>query len=569
MRRNYQAIVIFFGAAFLLAACNGMRAGELEGGIKSFFGLAPSATELPSATRTPFLPTAASLPPAPTPTSAPQSSPTTAAQVWLSPDLPSTLLSSFVLPAGWTTAAAAGEATVQLRIGLDRPISTWIYALVAPFPTVVDGVSIMDIHKAWSGQGGSPFSGRPLLVDQNTLEVFTALWGIPAPGATQSLPADQLTDAAWAARPAWGIVPWEEIGPRWKVLEIDGQSPLRKEFDAGVYPLAVPVSCLGDAELCRQIGGSSLPPINRDPAKLTTVVLTGVTALVRATAAMMESRGILYPAQDIGPLLQAADLTHISNEIPFWMNCPPPDPNPGMMRFCSDPRYIDLLEYIGTDIVELTGNHVLDYGSDALLYTLDLYRQRGWRYYAGGDTLASARAPLLVEHNGNRLAFIGCNKPGYSSEWATDTTPGAAPCDFEYLRKEIARLRSENYLPIMTFQYIEYYQYRPTPEQIQDFHKASDAGAVIVSGSQAHQPQTFEFSGGAFIHYGLGNLFFDQYGLEKETELAFIDRHIFYQGRYLGVELITIRFVDSARPRFMTAEERSSFLATVFSLSGW
>jgi poly-gamma-glutamate capsule biosynthesis protein CapA/YwtB (metallophosphatase superfamily) len=34
---------------------------------------------------------------------------------------------------------------------------------------------------------------------------------------------------------------------------------------------------------------------------------------------------------------------------------------------------------------------------------------------------------------------------------------------------------------------------------------------VIVSGSQAHQPHGFEFYNGSLIHYGLGNLFFDQY----------------------------------------------------------
>jgi hypothetical protein len=448
-------------------------------------------------------------------------------------------------------------------------VASWIYALVAPFPTVTDGIAVMDLHKAWSGQGATPFTGRPLILEQNTLDVFTALWGIPAPGATQVVPADQLVDAAWAARPAWGIVPFERIEPRWKVLEVNGISPLRKEFDAATYPLAVPISCRGAEDLCRQAFGTFLPATNRDPSLLTTLVLTGVTALVRATATRMESQGILYPAQDIGSLLQTADLTHISNEIPFWMNCPPPDPDPENMRFCSDPRYIDLLEYIGTDIVELTGNHVLDYGSISLLYTLDLYRQRGWRYYGGGANLEEARAPIALEHNGNRLAFIGCNKPGYSKEWATEDLPGAAPCDFDYLQKEILRLRSENYLPIMTFQYIEYYQSVPTAEQVKDFHLVADAGPVIISGSQAHQPQTFEFTGPTFIHYGLGNLFFDQFGLQPETELAFIDRHVFYQGRYLGTELITIRFVDSARPRFMTPEERSAFLATMFAASGW
>ena len=40
--------------------------------------------------------------------------------------------------------------------------------------------------------------------------------------------------------------------------------------------------------------------------------------------------------------------------------------------------------------------------------------------------------------------------------------------------------------------------------------RVADAGATMVSGSQAHYPHIMEFRGESFIHYGLGNLFFDQ-----------------------------------------------------------
>jgi poly-gamma-glutamate synthesis protein (capsule biosynthesis protein) len=392
---------------------------------------------------------------------------------------------------------------------------------------------------------------------------------VPAPGAVQIVPADQLADHAWANPPAWAIVPWETLSPRWKVLEVDGQSPMRNAFDSTGYPLAVPISISGDLTLFDQVAAkSSLSATNRDPSKLTTLILTGVTALVRATAYAMEKQGVLYPAEDIGELLRSADLTHVSNEVPFAQDCPPPNPAPGLYPFCSDPRYIDLLEYIGVDIVEMTGNHVRDWGSDALLYTMELYTQRGWPFYASGKNLEAARKPVLMESNGNRLAFIGCNKPGNNGEWATDNLPGAAPCDFDYLKTELKQLTADGYLPVMTFQYIEYSQFEPTDEQVLDFHAMADAGAVVVSGSQAHHPQTFDFTGRSFIHYGLGNLFFDQYDQEENRD-AFIDRHVFYNGRYLGTDLITITFVDYARPRFMTTKERANFLATVFSASGW
>jgi len=71
---------------------------------------------------------------------------------------------------------------------------------------------------------------------------------------------------------------------------------------------------------------------------------------------------------------------------------------------------------------------------------------------------------------------------------------------------EITRLKQEGYLPIATFQHFEYYTYRAQPDQERDFREAARAGSVIVSGSQAHQPQALEFVGDALVHYGLGNL---------------------------------------------------------------
>ena len=101
--------------------------------------------------------------------------------------------------------------------------------------------------------------------------------------------------------------------------------------------------------------------------------------------------------------------------------------------------------------------------------------------------------------------------------------------------------------------------------------KTAAAGAAIVSGSQAHYPNPFDFYEGRFIHYGLGNLFFDQMdafiapGIQRE----FIDRHIFYDGRHISTEILTAHLEDFSRPRPMTDEERSAFLSEAFTASGW
>lgn len=483
--------------------------------------------------------------------------------VWVDPRLPRQLLEKLqTLPAGMVPAATPEAANIRLEIGPHYPVITWVYALATAFPSTNQGASLVEVLNAWRG-----LSRQTILVDDNTLQVFSVLWGPAAPTNVAVMPRDQLLDAAWKDRSAWALLPFEDLSPRWKVLEVAGQSPLHKDFDLANYPLTVLISIAAN----RPVEGLLylLPATNYLPSLLTTLAMTGVTALVRATAFTMDQQGVLYPDRDIRDWLREADLTHISNEVPFARNCPPPDPVQRGVVFCSDPSYIALLEDIGTDIVELTGDHFADWGTDAMLLTLEMYRQRGWKYYGGGANLQEGRQPLLVEHNGNKLAFIGCNAKGPAFAHASATNPGAVTCDFDYMEKEISRLRSEGYLVIATFQHFEYYTYAAQPNQEADSRRLAEAGAVIVSGSQAHQPQAIEFWGDAFIHYGLGNLFFDQYAISLPTRQGFIDRHVFYNGRYIGVELLPILFVDFARPRPMTADERNDLLEAVFSASGW
>jgi poly-gamma-glutamate synthesis protein (capsule biosynthesis protein) len=388
------------------------------------------------------------------------------------------------------------------------------------------------------------------------------------------VPEDQLVISVWQNAPAWGLLPFEKLEPRLKVLVVDGQSPLWKGFDLETYSLTVPVSLVGEPlDLADQMSaslGAALPPtLNRDTSSLTTVVLTGVTALVRATAYQMEYKGVLHPSGEIGPMLREADILHISNEVPFAENCPPPEPINTLLIFCSADKYMELLEDIGTDVVELTGDHFNDWGVEATLHTFDLYDAEGWQYYGGGRTPEQGRLPITLEHNGNKIAFIGCNGKGGFYTPSVRGLPGAVDCDFGLISEEIARLKSEGYQVIMTFQHLETYSFTPPDELAEDFHFTADAGADIVSGSQAHQSHGISFYSGSLVMYGLGNLFFDQLLLGENASRAMIARHIFYQGHHLSTEIITIYFKDYSKPLYLLGEERDRFLKQIFVASDW
>ena len=549
----------------------------------------------PTPTRTPR--------PTETPTPSPTPTPSWPVTVFIPPGLPAPVANALTTavtdhPDVFAPASSpeAAEVRVLCEPGPDAtPLAEWVYAVVVPFPTLTDEVTWTDVASSWGGTPAGPFADRPLLMTAETAVTLAQALGEPGAGAVELVPAEEIVQRAWDSQPAWAIVPFDQLEPRWKVLRVNGVSVLDKNLDTTTYPLVAHAGVTGiergvvrlgeilaaqdpyEAGEVATAGQADASPTavpfftNRDPVRMTVLVLTGVTALTRGTAIRMEANGVTYPAQDIRPWLVEADITHVSNEVSFAENCPPPA-NYTTMVFCSSPTYIELLEDVDIDVVELTGNHLLDWGVAAMENSLRMYEERGIPYYGGGWDVAQARSVVTLTHGVHTFGFVGCNPAGPASDWATEEQAGSAPCNFgalaDQLGPQIRELREQGIIPIVTIQYLENPTYEPTALQRVDFRALAEAGAAIVSGSQAHQPQGFDFHAGTFIHYGLGNLFFDQmHTLEYRQE--FVDRHVFYDGQHISVEVLTAMLEDYSRPRPMTPEEREELLTTAFEASGW
>lgn len=559
--RKTKAIIFFsliISLSLLLSACGAaaMQPSSIAPSAE------PSTAITQAPTITPTIPT-----PEPTRTTQPPA-------VWIDPRLPVEILQSFGNSPTVIRVGSKEEALLSLTVDTEEPLSTWIYALAAPFATVTDDVSTESLVAFWKGNAVFPASA--LVMPPAIFDSLKARYDSPL-GDARPLAEEDLLTFCQSHQNAWAILPFEKLEPQWKVISLDGNSPIHKDFTSENYPLIVQIGWdegmrpLTETETkLAEEAIQSIPTTNRQADRLTTVILTGVTAMTRATGKEMELYGVLSPAVSIGELMREADIAHVSNEVPFATNCPPPQWQQEIdLVFCSDDKYIDLMREIGTDVVELTGDHFSDYGPEAMYHTLEMYKKEGWSYYGGGKDISEAKQPLKITHNGNKIAFLGCNAkaPGYAT--ASETNPGALHCDMDEIVEQIKTLKDEGYQVIFTFQHQEIYRWNPTEQMIADFHRVADAGAAIVSGSQAHQPHLVEFYGNSLIHYGLGNLFFDQLGWSEDTDKAFLDRHIFYDGKYLGVELITMQFFNWSTPTLMTPEARAVMLQRLFTESGF
>ena len=465
------------------------------------------------------------------------------------------------------------DARLRFDLNADRgmPAFRVYFAAATRFDTVEPGLSWENLRRIWHGKDDA-YADIVVLTD--TLPALTQTLGKAGPAVRGVATQPEVVDAAWSISPTLTLLPFDQLTPSLVVHPIDGQNPVENasRFDTTLYPFVATVYAHAEeTDPSRQDAVDNalaqLPAGNRLADRLTVLAMTGVTAMVRHTAAKMDELGPEWPAAVVGPELAGADITHVSNEVPFVPGCET-NTSPSNLTFCSPPAYMAALRALGVDIVGLTGNHQNDFGSEAALQSLEIYAQEGLPVYGGGANKAAAFEPLLIEHNGNRLAFLGANSYGPSFAWATEFLPGSAEFDLNIMSAMIRELKESGAADVVLpeLQYIESYNTAPLTDQRLDFGALTRAGADIVTGVQSHVAQAIEFPENGMILYGLGNLFFDQMWSD-ETREALIVKHTIYDGRHISTRLLPTVLHDYGQPRWATPEESRRILKRVFGAS--
>jgi poly-gamma-glutamate synthesis protein (capsule biosynthesis protein) len=421
-----------------------------------------------------------------------------------------------------------------------------LYVPVVAFPSLLTTLNRDQINALAAGQLDSQLVITP--------EVAAALPMLHP--QTRQIAPEELRNILWRDRTLYALIPFQQLSTQLRVLWLD-DAPIFNQL--ANYPFAL-----------------SSPTPNFDPTQLTRITFSGVTALARQTRVALDTYGIDYAASGIQEYVTHNDFFHISNEVSFYPTCPVTtgDLFGGSSSFCSKPEHFELLKQLDVDIVELSGNHNNDYGYQAYRDTLNFYRDNQMATVGGGETVAQAQQPLILEHNGNTLALIACNVPGpYYALVNEDASllggirPGTTACDWAWLDQLLPELSAQVDTVIVTVQHQEYEEYTPTQSQQFDFRRLAEAGADVVLGTAAHKPQTYEFyptqrGATALLHYGMGNLFFDQpfWGNMR----FFMNTLYIYAGQIRTIEVFPGIIEASVRPRLMTPDERLNFLFFMF-----
>lgn len=241
------------------------------------------------------------------------------------------------------------------------------------------------------------------------------------------------------------------------------------------------------------------------------VLVTGDMMLDRNVRRIINTIGFGEFFSGIRTLVQDADIAIVNLEGPFTtFPSVTADLKSKELVFTFDPALSPALAELGFDVMGLANNHTYNFGKVGLEQTRRYIGSSGMLYY--GDPFNKDEISTVIIKNNIRIGLVGFHEFYYTG--------------FENVLFEIARLREEVDVLIVTPHWGIEYQKEPTPKMVEWAHQFIHNGADVVIGAHPHIVGDIEGYQGKKIYYSLGNFVFDQYfskatmeGLAVEMEI--------------------------------------------------
>jgi len=234
---------------------------------------------------------------------------------------------------------------------------------------------------------------------------------------------------------------------------------------------------------------------------------------------------------DVLPLLLKADRRLINLECVISSRGREWQPGSKAFHFRAHPRAIDFLRAAKIDCVTLANNHVLDYGTDALLECLALLDRAGIKRSGAGASLAEALAPAVLDLPQFRLGILSLtdNEP----EWeAGEKKPGVHYIAYDAkglvepyrsrFAQHLKQVRRQADL-VMVSAHVGPNWGPPSVAMRMLAHQIIDLGADLYWGHSNHTAQGIEIYKGKAILYSTGD-FIDDYAVDsgERNDLSFL-----------------------------------------------
>lgn len=231
---------------------------------------------------------------------------------------------------------------------------------------------------------------------------------------------------------------------------------------------------------------------------------------------------------------------------------------PKGINYRMHPANVPCLSVANVDCAVLANNHVLDWGEEGLVETLECLEGAGIRIAGAGQDLEAAEAPAVIDLTGGRRIVVvafGFADSGVPPRWAAG--PGRAGVDFlpdfsEDSVAIVARIVGETRRPgdvvVASLHWGGNWGYGIPSAHRRFAHLLVDRAEVdVVHGHSSHHPRAMEVHRDRLILYGCGDFLNDYEGIRGHEEFR-SDVVLMYfpeidpaTGRLLRLEMTPLR----------------------------
>lgn len=245
-----------------------------------------------------------------------------------------------------------------------------------------------------------------------------------------------------------------------------------------------------------------------------TIAFAGDTMFDWDLRPILNEKGYDYPFEYVKKDLQRADYTVANLETSvteltekkanqlFWIR--------------SDIRGVEALKNSGVDMVNLANNHVLDYGEEGLIDTIESVEKYDMEYIGAGRSEQEAYKAKVVEINNQKVAFLSFSRFYPSHTWAAEgNEPGVTNgYNLDLVIQKIKEQQEKVDTDYLVVNFHWGIEKTNTPAQYQrDYVKriVEETETDAIVGAHPHWVQGFEFYQGVPVAYSLGNFLFPDY----------------------------------------------------------
>jgi len=226
----------------------------------------------------------------------------------------------------------------------------------------------------------------------------------------------------------------------------------------------------------------------------------------------IENKSIFEYFRDASELLKNYDCVIGNLETPFCNTSKPFGYKSAHIK--AEPENIEILKYLNVGIVNLSNNHILDYGIKGYEKTKKVLSDNGIEFF-GIDN-----KQYRVEKNGQKIALSGfcCYSTNALGYYNHKTKKGVNVLNAFDIEKLLLKNSEEGYFNIVSIHAGQEHVNYPNYDHVEMARLFSDKVPYIYYGHHPHVLQGIEEENESLIAYSIGNFCFDDVYTDKSTK---------------------------------------------------